>query len=208
MFACWLVDLEEVSSLHKGWAKPGVIWSGGERVGRWGGQMVVLSSLPSFFSQSIAIWGWDFKWSGERETETGGQDLNVGRSLCAMAGRNPLRWPVSALEQSRTLGPTHTSCHCCLLHRPGTDTAHCTAWTTHSNSATFHWPTIGKTSAWPIGRSPTASHSTGRLCITPIVVLIVVPLLWWYFSLLLPPPLMLFQWSSPLSLLSWVDILC
>lgn len=98
------------------------------------------------------------------------------QSLCHGWPHTP-RWPVSALEQSRTLGPAHTSCHCCLLHRPGTDTAHCTAWTTHSNSATFNWPTIG-TSAWPIDRSPTTSHSTGRLCITPIVVFIVVPLLW------------------------------
>ncbi len=89
---------------------------------------------------------------------------------------HPPRWPVSALEQSRTLGPAHTSCHCCLLHRPGTDTAHCTAWTTHSNSATFNWATIG-TGAWQSDRSPTVSHSTGRLCITH-VVFVVVPLLW------------------------------
>lgn len=101
---------------------------------------------------------------------------------------------MAALEQSRTLGPTHTSYHCCLLHRSGTDTAHCTAWTTHSNSAMFSWPTI-ETSAWQMDRSPTTSHSTGRLCITP-VVLIVVPLL-----LLLPPLLsLLFLYSSPLSL--------
>lgn len=90
---------------------------------------------------------------------------------------HPPRWPGSALEQSRTLGPAHTSCHCCLLHRPGTDTAHCTAWTTHSNSAIFNWPTIG-TGAWQSDKSPTTSHSTGRLCITPVVVFVVVPLLW------------------------------
>lgn len=83
--------------------------------------------------------------------------------------------PGPALKHSRTLGPAHTSCHCCLLHRPGTDTAHCTAWTTY-NSATFNWPTIGR-GAWQSDWSPTASHSTGRFCITPVVVLVVVPLL-------------------------------
>lgn len=48
----------------------------------------------------------------------------------------------------------------------------------NSNSATFNWPTI-ETGAWQMDRSPTTSHSTGRLCITPVVVFIVVPLLWW-----------------------------
>lgn len=120
------------------------------------------------------------------------------QSLCH-GWPHPPRRPVSALEQSRTLGPEHTSCHCCLLHRPGTDTAHCTAWTTHSNSATFNWPTI-ETSAWKMDISPTTSHSTGRLCIMPVLVFIVVPL----SLLLLPlPPLLssLVMFSSPLSFL-------
>lgn len=161
-----LTCLEEVSSLHKGWAEPTVIWS-------W---VVMLSTLPWSFSQSITVWGRDLIGvvrATERERDTHTQR---SQPLCH-GWPHPPGWPGSAVEQSRTLGPTHTSCHCCLLHRPGTDTAHSTAWTTHSNSATFNWPTIG-TGAWQSDKSPTTSHSTGRLCITPSVVFVVVSLLW------------------------------
>lgn len=177
------VDLlmEQVSSLHKGWAKPSVSPVQG----------CALTSSVGFLSiLGFFFWGRDHKRGRERQTEV--------RTFLLVAVFVPwLATPTSmaALEQSRTLGTTHTSYHCCLLHRPGTDTAHCTAWTTHSNSATFSWPTI-ETCAWQMDRSPTTSHSTGRLCITP-VVFIVVPLL----LLLLPPLLsLLFLYSSPLSL--------
>lgn len=188
------LTMEEVSSLHKGWAKPASVRS-----------RVALSPLPSGFS-----WAWPFFFFFicEGQTLKGVQKdrQKLGpfcwlQSLCR-GWPHPPRWPVSALEQSRILGPTHTSCHCCLPHRPGTDTAHCTAWTEHSNSATFNWPTI-ETSAWKMDISPTTSHSTGRLCITPVLVFIVVPLL--LLLLLLPPPPLLlsslFMFLSPLSLL-------
>lgn len=174
--ACWLVDLEEVSSLHKGWAKPRVMWS---RVCR-----ALITSMISFSVRLLfegetlngVVRATQREKETERETERSQDPFCWSQPLCHGWPRPP-GWPGSTLEQSRTLGPAHTSCHCCLLHRPGTDTAHRTAWTTHSNSGTYNWPTIGA-GAWQSDRSPTTSHSTGRLYITPVVVFVVVPLLW------------------------------
>lgn len=193
------VDLtvEEVSSSHKDWARPSISPVQGCALTA---SVVFLSILDLFLCVCVCE-GQTLK-GVDRDRQKLGPFCWL-RSLCH-GWPHPPRWPVSTLEQSRTLGPAHTSCHCCLLHRPGTDTAHCTAWTTHRRSATFSWPTI-ETSAWKMDISPTTSHSTGRLCITPVLVFIVVPLL---LLLLLPPPSLLsslFMFLSPLSLLCRVS---
>lgn len=159
-----LVDLE-VSTLHKGWAKPTVIRS------RVGSKLFTLwwsISIPSMTVGRVRVKkkeGWGVQ--GHRGTRTcycWWQPLCHGCSHPTGTSRLRRR----AEKDSRTC---HTNC--CLLHRSGRDTAQCIAWTTHSNSANFSWSTI-ETGAWQGDRGPTRSHSTGRLNVTPVVMFVVV----------------------------------
>lgn len=116
--------------------------------------------ITSMVCFSQCVWGWAFKWSGESEAERS-QDLFGACSLCGMAGCTHLDGQTRTRPQPAAIAACFTDLvqtRRTALHEP-----------LHSNSATFYWLTIG-TGAWESDRSPTTSTSTGRLCITPVVV--------------------------------------
>ena len=167
-FACWLVYLEEVSSLHKGWARP----IGDDLV--QGCRALITSMI--FFSVryclrlrlKMEVW--------ERHRDRGQDPFCWPQPLChgwphppKMARLHP------RTEQDSRTPPTPAAIAACF-----TDLVQTRRIALHEPRTAIVPPSTGLLleQVHESDISPTTSHSTGRLCITPIVVFLVVPLLW------------------------------